>query len=396
MDNMPATAFASNPKNGINPERFELLDTLVDSFIEKEYKQFFVVRAHRFSVPIYEYCAGENTKPYGLKQDSITPVFSCTKPITAVLIMKLQEDGILDVCDPVISYLPWLGAGKDGIQIWHLLTHTSGIIDEDFFKYSGEFCDKFFGLKEPGDDAKHEEWEEYHNKVKEKIGLPVISSRDEVDRYFLERFTLTRTPREIMSYGMTAFNLLGDVITAATGKSIDEYAREALFEPLGMTNSHFIVPEKKYDRVIGRKEGATGVPWINSSDCMSNTHAQNGLKTTVEDLCRFGDMVLARGELDGKIILSPASIREMSENHNYDLPNAWDSWSLGWNLRGKKKDDAGILRSAVSLEHGGWAGSKVLCDPVYGLSLAIFSGEWKESPKSGLNNIINVIYSALR
>jgi len=396
MDKMPATTFAANPELRINLERFEILDALIDGFIQKEYKQFFVVRAHRFGVPVYEHCAGENTKPYGLTQDSITPVFSCTKPITAVLIMKLQEDGLLDVCDPVVSYLPWMGEGKEGIQIWHLLTHTSGIIDEDFFKHCENMCEKYFGLKEPEHGAGDEAWKEYGNKVKEKAGLSADASRDEVDHYFLARFTPTKAPHEIMSYGMTGFNLLGDIITAVTGKTLEEYAREVLFSPLGMTNSHFIVPKDKYDQVIGRKEGMQGVPWINSESCMNNMHAQNGLKTTVVDLCRFGDMVLAQGEIDGKIYLSPASIREMSDNHNADLDGFWNSWGLGWNVRGKKKDDAGILRSATSLEHGGWAGAKMICDPVYDLSLAIFSGEPDPVPKYCLNNIINVIYSAMR
>lgn len=98
---------------------------------------------------------------------------------------------------------------------------------------------------------------------------------------------------------------------------------------------------------------------------MNNTQAQNGLKTAVVDLCRFCDMVLSQGQLNGVNILSPASIREMSENHNFDMKNAWDTWGLGWNLRGRKKDDAGVLRSAVSLEHGGWVGSKVLCDQLF-------------------------------
>lgn len=393
---MLMTNLSNDCKLRLNEERFYVLNKLIDSFIEKNYRQFYIVRAHRFGIPFYEYTVGENSKPYGLKQDSITPVFSCTKPITAVLIMKLQEDGLLDVCDPVINYLPWLGSGKEGIHIWHLLTHTSGIIDEDFFKFCAEYCVKEYGLEKPDDKATHDAWEEYRKTVKEKIGLLDNATRDDVDHYFLERFSLTKTPHEMMSYGMTAFNLLGDIITAVTGQSINDYAREALFQPLGMNDSFFIVPEEKYEQVIGRKENAMGYPWINSPDCMNNIHAQNGLKTTVTDLCRFSDMILAQGELNGKIILSPASIREMSENHNYDLPSAWDSWSLGWNLRGKKKDDAGILRSAVSLEHGGWAGSKMLCDPVYNLSVAIFSGEWNQATKSGINNIINVIYSSLR
>lgn len=392
---MPIAKQVEECKLRINTERFQVLDTLVDSFIEKNYKQFFVIRAHRFGVPIYTYSAGENSKPYELGQDSITPVFSCTKPITAVLIMKLQEDGLLDVCDPVVSYLPWLGNDKAGILIWHLLTHTSGIIDDDFFKFREDFTSKAYGFDKPANDVSDDEWDTYNSNVKQKIGLPDDASRDEVEHFFLKRFEPKKMPHEIMSYGMTAFNLLGDIITAVTGKSIGDYACETLFAPLGMDNSYFTVPEDKYVQVIGRKEGALGYPWINSPDCMNNTHAQNGLKSTVSDLCRFCDMILAQGELDGKIILSPASIREMSENHNFKL-NEWDSWGLGWNLRGRKKDDAGVLRSAVSLEHGGWAGSKILCDPIYGLSLAIFSGEWDPSEKSGVNNIINVIYSSLQ
>ena len=392
---MPVMKLPDDIKLHFNQERFNMLDTLIDSFIEKNYKQFFIVRAHRFGIPIYEYSAGENNKPFGLKQNSITPVFSCTKPITAVLIMKLQEDGLLDVCDPVIHYLPWIGADKEKILIWHLLTHTSGIIDEDFFKFCDEFCMKAYGLKKPNDESSEEEWEEFRSKIKEKIGLSDDATREEADHYFLERFTLTKAPHESMSYGMTAFNLLGDIITTVTGKNIDDYARESIFIPLEMNDSFFIVPEEKYDRVIERKEKAKGYPFINSVNCMNNTCAQNGLKTTVSDLCRFSDMILSKGTLNEKTIISPVSIREMSENHNFDL-SVWDSWSLGWNLRGKKKDDAGILRSAISLEHGGWAGSKILCDPAYDLSVAIFSGEWEEEKKSGLNNIINVIYSSLR
>ena len=392
---MPEAKLASDMNLSVNRDRFRVLDALIDSFIEKNVKQYFVVRAHRNGIPIYEYAAGENDKPYGLQQDSITPVFSCSKPITAVLIMKLQEDGLLDVCDPVVQYLPWLGNDKKEILIWHLLSHTSGIIDDEFFAFSADFCEKSYGLTKPEDKATEKEWKKYHTQMKEKIGLPKNATEDDVTHFFLTRFPLKKKPHEVMSYGMTAFNLLGDIIQEVVGKNIDDYAREALFEPLGMKDSHFIVPKKKYDQVIGRKKGTNGYPWINSPNCMNNIHAQNGLKTSVADLCRFCDMILSQGQLDDTIILSPASIREMSDNHNFDLP-AWDSWGLGWNVRGKKKDSAGILRSDISLEHGGWAGCKMLCDPKYDLSLAIFSGEWKESTKSGLNNIINVIYSALR
>ena len=393
---MPGTMYAANQELKINQERFPVLDALIDRLVSEKHKQYFIVRAHRYGVPIYEYAAGSHLKPYKLQQDSISPVFSCAKPITAVLMMKLQEDGEIDLCDSVYGYLPWLGKDKEEIKIWHLLTHTSGIIDEDFFRFSDEYCQTSFGLEKPAEEASREDWQAYRKSVLEKAGLPEDASREVQNHYFLERFTLTKKPREQMSYGMTAYNLLGDIITAVTGKNIDDYAKEVLFQPLHMTNSHFIVPEEKYAQVIERAEESTGYPWINSPDCMKNTCAQNGLKTTVVDLCRFGDMVLGKGTWNDTIILSPTSVREMSDNHNFDLPSSWDSWGLGWNLRGRKKDDAGILRSSISLEHGGWAGCKMLCDPMYGLSLSVFSGAWSLGRKNGVNNIINVIYSSIK
>jgi hypothetical protein len=87
----------------------------------------------------------------------------------------------------------------------------------------------------------------------------------------------------------------------------------------------------------------------------------------------------------------------MSRNHNHKLSaiNPWDSWALGFNLRGQKKDDAGVLRSEVSLEHGGMCGCKFIADPVCGISIAVMTGEYKVPCKNVYFPINNMIISAL-
>ena len=106
----------------------------------------------------------------------------------------------------------------------------------------------------------------------------------------------------------------------------------------------------------------------------------NGLKSTVADLTRFGQMYLNHGTLDGVRVLSPASIRELVANHNGKLPPAvYDgeefdsSWGLGWNVKESKKDDSGILRSPRSFEHAGFGCTRLLCDPDADVVAAYFT-----------------------
>ena len=252
---MPATQHAANPGLRLDLNRLPVLDRLIDSFVKRRHKQFYIVRAHRFGVPFYTYEAGVNTKPYGLRQDCIACVSSITKGVTAVLIMKLVEDGLLDTYDPVINYLPWLGEDKKDIRVWHLLTHTCGIVDSEFRAFKYDFAERVFGLKKPSDDADEKEWGGYESALRQKTGC-----EGNLTHWFLRRYPLPRAPRAVMSYSSVSSNMLGDIIEAVTGKSIDEFSRQALFLPLGMEDSHFILPEDKYHRVVGRNDDCVGVP----------------------------------------------------------------------------------------------------------------------------------------
>jgi len=377
--------------------QLERLDDRLDMFMEEDQRQFFIVRAHRYGVPIYEYCNGLSTNDYGIKQDSISCVFSITKPVAAVLIMKLQEDGLLDISDPMGRYFEcFQGEGKSEMCVWHFMTHTSGIVEEKFEKFKNDYVQKEYGLSR-GENISNEEYEEFEKKLNEKMGLNENANYDERNLIFLKKFKPEKGPGQVMSYCNLGYRFLGKLVQKISGMSIEEYGRKVLFDPLGMVDSHFILPHEKWHRVAGRNEKCVDYQYVNSENCFTNDRASGGLKSTVIDMCRFGDMLLGEGTLDGVRILSPASVREMSKNHNYMLSenDPWSSWGLGFNLRSTKKDDAGVLRSACSLEHGGACGHKFLADPEYGVSISIFTGEY-DSPVFTADHVeVKNIYYAI-
>lgn len=394
---MPATQQAiENKALGIYLPQLERLDAVLDGYIRDDLRQFMIVRAHRYGVPIYEYCGGTSTNPDGVRQDGISCVFSITKPTVSTLIMKLQEDGLLDISEPVAAHLDYF-RGKENILIWHLMTHSGGIVDEDYYNFQNEYAKTEFGLTVPGHESSGEEWAAFSLAMNQQLGLAADADYELRNQALFALFTPTKSPGELMSYSNVSYRFLGKLIAAVSGTSIDEYSRRVLFEPLGMNDTHFILPKEKWDRVTGRGERCSEYGYVNSPNCYENDRGSGGLKSTVIDLCRFGDMLLGNGTLDGVRVLSPASVREMSQNHNRKLSEkqVWDSWALGFNLRGGKKDDAGVLRSDQSLEHGGMCGCKFLADPVYGVSISMMTGEYNPPGKNVYYPVNNIIISAL-
>ena len=302
--------------------QLDRLEDKLNEWIEQERYQALVIKVNRYGVPIFEGCYGTSTNDSGVSLDTIFPVMSNSKLIISALIMTLLEGGYLKLEEPVFRFIPeYTGGGRENINIWHLLTHTSGLNDE------GE---------------------------------------------------ILNPPRKVMLYCNYGYNKLRDIICAITGESIDNYAQRVLFGPLGMLDTHWVLPEHKWGRVLGRNEKCMGYDWINSESCFVNESGAGGLKSTVNDMIKFCEMILNKGRYENNRVLSPASVHEMTKNHNPEFENPFDSWGLGWNYRGTKVDNAGDLRSADAIEHGGWAGHRLLVDPVYGLTVVKYSGSYGE------------------
>jgi CubicO group peptidase (beta-lactamase class C family) len=304
----------------------------------------------------------------------------------------------LETC--VSKFLPdYTGEGRDEIRLWHFLTHTSGIVDDELHQAAGDYVKEELKIERPNEqNGTQEDWDEYNLKIKQALNLPEEYDDSKVWDTLTLKMEVKHKPRSMVSYCNHGYQKLKEVICAVTGESIDAYASRVLFEPLKMADSHWILPKEKWNRVLGRSEKCIGYGWINSDGNYNNESGSGGLKTTANDMSNFAQMILNNGRFEDRRILSPASIREMTSNYNVDL-GSYGAWGLGWNYRGKKVDDAGMLRSEHAIEHGGWAGHKILIDPEYGLSIIIYTGEYNAPGDMGGNGnwgkINNMIIAAL-
>jgi len=202
-----------------------------------------------------------------VEADTVFPICSISKPITAVLVMMLAEEGLLDLDAPVRRYLPTFDAAHDAITLRHLLTHTSGLKNynagERFLRHEG------------------------------RLALPSA-----------ERLAfLLSQPTEFASgeryaYCNTGYVLLGFVIESVTGRRFHEVLRESVFEPCGMGQSllldeHTIIPKRASGYELG-KRGLQNA-WYQA---LTWRGGAGGIASTVGDLIRWTE-ALETGRLIG-------------------------------------------------------------------------------------------------
>lgn len=375
---------------GLRPDRLMLLDQRLEEWSKSDMTPSIAVKVLRHGKTAFEGAygiLGPDKGEASLTTDTIFPICSLTKPVTATLLSILQEEGLIDLNEAVSTYIPEFTGDPDKlVRIWHLLTHTSGIIDEDIDRNFNKLVKEKLDITLPEDHAPEEAWDEVMLRIRDKMGLAKMEPGREMrdNTFFAVALSAkpTHLPQSVMQYCSTGFDLAMEIIKRVTGRNIDDYATEKLFGPLKMTDSHFIFPKEKLSRYITRRPEFCGGNWLNTK-VLNSESGGGGLKSTVLDMTRFGQMYLNRGSLDGASVLSPSSIRELTTDQNYRISQvlyednhaeaSWNSWSLGWNIRGRKKDDSGNLRSPESFEHGGFGCVKLLCDPVADVVAAYFT-----------------------
>ena len=285
-----------------------------------------------------------------MAKDAIFNMASMTKPITSVAIMMLVDDGKLKLDDEVAKYLPkWKDPlviskfheadasyetrpAKRPITIRHLLTHTSGI---------------GYGFSSP-----------MLTKIMEK------TKKTELD------LPLLFDPGDNWAYGAST-RVLGHVVEAISGQKIDAFLESKILLPLGMHDTFYLVPTTKYARVVAiNRRGNDGkftelpVP----ATIPATVQGDGGLYGTPSDYGLFLRMLLNRGTLNGKRILSEKSVRRMlaiqtgnvvvkpqrsadqALSRNFPFGAGKDRWGLGFQLAADRQPNR---RSPGS---GTWAG----------------------------------------
>jgi len=255
-----------------------------------------------------------------MTEDSILRIYSMTKPITSVALMTLHERGLFSLDDPVHRFIPewrdlkvWkagnypLFATEDArrpMTIRHLLMHTSGLT-YDF-------------LRATNLDAAY-------RKLKVARGEDGYTVRDMIEQ--LAQLPLEFSPGERWNYSV-ATDVLGYLIEVMSGRSLPDYLRETIFEPLGMRDTAFEIAGDKVGRFASCYERNLNKEMVLQDDGQDSGYAKRtfysgggGLISTVGDYYRFADMLLRGGSVDGRRIIGRKTLDLMTANH---LPGGMD------------------------------------------------------------------------
>jgi CubicO group peptidase (beta-lactamase class C family) len=243
-----------------------------------------------------------------LKADAIFSIASMTKPLTSVAVMLLVEEGRVLLGDPIAKYLPPLAALKvaeagGGVRppkrlptIQDLLRHTSGLTYRD-----------------RGTTPAHALYPGSSLWAAERMG------KDEMIAA-LARAPLLFDPGTDWEYGFSS-DVLGFVVEAATDKPLGRFLGERVFDPLGMSDTSFDLPQTKRDRYARAlaKDPMTGAdnPVIRHATERAQRWESGGggLLSTVSDYLRFAEMLRSGGRLGSADILGRGSVALMTADH---------------------------------------------------------------------------------
>ena len=252
----------------------------------------------------------ETGKP--LRRDSIFRLYSQSKPVTAAAAMILADRGILDLMAPVDQYLPGFtnprvveadGTIRPALRapwIIDLLGMTSGLCYPDV-DAAGQYADRVF--------------QEDQKLISASGGMSTLEFCNKLGEQ-----PLAFDPGTRWRYGTSA-DILGAVIEAATGKRFSDFLREEIFEPLGMKDTAFWVPEDKQDRLVTcYRRVPGGLEKFSSLHLAVGQYDREpafesggaGLVSTLDDYAAFARMLMNGGKADGRRILSEAAVRFMT------------------------------------------------------------------------------------
>ncbi len=312
---------------GLSSERLERIATAVQRSIGEKRIAGAVTLVSRRGKVAWLKAQGmadrEAAKP--MQTDSIFRICSMTKAITSLAVMMLYEEGHFLLDDPVSKYIPEfknpkvlvkpasgqpysIPAGKE-ITIRNLLTHTSGLTYHWNPELGAMYKDAnvAHGLL-PYDGT-------IRDSVKHLAGLPLLFN-----------------PGERFEYSL-GVDVLGYLVEVVSGKTLDEFFRTRIFEPLGMKDTYFYLPETKVNRLAAAytwypEKGLSrfpGQPIVEGTFAYSADYPYSGpkklfaggagLSSTAPDYARFCQMMLDGGKQNSTRLLSRKSVELMTQDH---------------------------------------------------------------------------------
>ncbi len=354
---------ASPESVGISSERLERMSGAMQRYIDANQLAGTVSLISRKGQVIHMESQGWKSKETGeeMTGDTIFFIMSMTKPIVSTALMMLYEEGHFLLTDPISDWIPEVAdkqvvvenefgtyrvPAHRPIDFRHVLSHTAGL--------------------DPNRDALNAD------------ELALLGRRDNLEDTIIRRgpLPLAFHPGDEWQYGSST-DYVALLVERISGETLKEYLQKNIFDPLGMEDTFYAVPEEKRDRVASVYSPTAPGQTIELSRTKeySNTpfFGENyyggvaGLFSTASDYWRFSQMLLNGGELDGVRLLSPKTVSLMISNHSGDgdvyVRGPGYNFGLGFGIL----SDAGKARDPLtpgSYTWGGAWGTIFWTDPV--------------------------------
>lgn len=282
-----------------------------------------------------------------LGEGTIFDVASLTKVIaTTPAVMKLVDEGRISLSDPLTRWFPqFKRVGGEEITILDLLTHTSGLADFDLHRQQG-------------------------------IKTAIRKAAAEKKR---------QRPGRSFNYADINFILLGEVVHRASGRTLDKYCREEIFRPLGAGQTMFVPPPNLGDPIAPTLGFSRGVVQDSNARRLGGVSGHAGLFSSACDLSRFARLILGRGVIDGRRILSERAVNQMTSPRCYS--NGAVVRGLGWDMASPFSAPKGSLFSDASFGHTGYSGSSIWIDPQQDLFVILLTNRLNYRDTRVLNKL---------
>ena len=287
--------------------------------------------------------------------DSVFWIASMTKPITATAVLMLQDEGKLNVTDPVAKYIPEFAnlktpSGKPAnLTIKQIMTHTSGLGEA-----SGPAAQQAKTLADL---------------------VPIWLAAP-----------MQYEPGAKWQYTQSGINAAARIVEVVSGKTFDVFLQQRLFDPLGMKHTTFY-PDTEARALLAtayaKGQDGTLKATPPRGDFGSRNHppqGNGGLYSTAPDYARFCRMLLNRGTFEGHRYLSPVAMTFLTTPQTGDLPTGFFQsdtfgyhganygWGIGTCILRAPHEGVAAMLSPGSFGHGGAWGTQAWVDPVKGVA----------------------------
>ncbi|MFZ1264516.1 MAG: glycoside hydrolase family 3 N-terminal domain-containing protein [Chitinophagaceae bacterium] len=360
------------PSKAAIKEKLGVIDSIaMDGIAKKAFPGCVVMAAHQGEV-IYQKAFGnyEYGPSPAMCPESIFDLASVTKiSATTISVMKLYDEGLLDLNKTIGDYLPWTrGTNKASLPIKDILLHQAGLVP--FIAFYKETIDTNTGIPNPA--------------IYSAVSKPGFSVRVAENIYMRDDWTDTMFNRILKSplssrnkyvYSDNDFIFLGKIVESISGLTLDQYAQKNFYDKLGMFSTGFkprnhlqmecLVPTETEKHF--RRQTTIGDVHDEGASMFGGVAGHAGLFSNAHDLSLLYQMLLNGGELNGERYLKPETIKLFTAYESKISRRGFGFDKPEKDNKIRKEPYPSLLASPETFGHTGFTGTCVWVDPKYDL-----------------------------